>query len=42
MNVRLIKLTKEYYHQLADMIDEIKELFYLTISNDILFKRDFK
>ena len=23
-------------------IDEIKELFYLTISNDILFKRDFK
>lgn len=24
MNVRLIKLTKEYYHQLADMIDEWK------------------
>ena len=24
MNVRLIKLTKEYYHQLVDMIDEWK------------------
>ena len=27
---------------LTKNIDEIKELFYKTISNDILFKRDFK
>ncbi|MBQ6906355.1 MAG: GNAT family N-acetyltransferase [Clostridia bacterium] len=44
MNVELIKLTKEYYHQLAEMIDEWKadqELNHTNHSPWAIFKNDY-
>ena len=44
MNVRLIKLTKEYYNQLAEMIDEWKldqEVNHTNHSPWAIFKNDY-
>ena len=44
MNVRLIKLTKEYYHQLAEMIDEWKldqEMNHTNHAPWAIFKNDY-
>ena len=44
MNVRLIKLTKEYYHQLAEMIDEWKldqEMNHTHHAPWAIFKYDY-
>ncbi len=44
MNVRLIKLTKEYYYQLAEMIDEWKldqEVNHTNHSPWAIFKNDY-
>ena len=44
MNVKLIKLTKEYYHQLAEMIDEWKldqEMNHTNHAPWAIFKNDY-
>ena len=44
MNVKLIKLTKEYYNQLAEMIDEWKidqEVNHTNHSPWAIFKNDY-
>ena len=44
MNVRLIKLTKEYYHQLAKMIDEWiidQKINHTNHSPWAIFKNDY-
>ena len=44
MNVRLIKLTKEYYVQLSEMIDEWKldhELNHANTSPWAIFRNDY-
>ena len=45
MNVRLIKLTKEYYSQLSEMIDEWKidhEINHANHSPQSIFKKDYQ
>ena len=44
MNVKLIKLTKEYYNQLAEMIDEWKldqEMNHTNHAPWAIFKNDY-